>query len=130
MKIKKKRSGMKRDLLDALFSDYIRLRAMSRVGGCERCLSQKVSYKDLQCAHISGRGKMSTRWDADNAVGLCGGCHMYFTAQPFEFTAWATKYLGQDKLDMLQARSRTLAHDIDKSAITVWLKQEIKKLEV
>jgi len=59
---------IKIDPLDALFSEYIRCRAIKEVHGCERCLAWKVDYKGLECSHFHGRAQKSTRWDEDNAA--------------------------------------------------------------
>ena len=76
--------------LDSLFSEYIRKRAISKVGGCERCLTPKFdiqkdngdifpAWKQLQCSHFIGRSKKSTRLDEDNCIGICGACHFGFS---------------------------------------------------
>ncbi len=105
----------KRDPLDTLVSEFIRKRAIVRVGGCERCSSQKYdstredgstypAYMLLQCSHFIGRSTQATRWDEDNAAGLCGGCHMYLEHHPYEHTEWFTNHLGIEVMDLLRAR--------------------------
>jgi len=113
------------DPLDTIFSQYIRMRAMKSVHGCERCLTAKVSYKQLQCSHFIGRGRKSTRWDEDNAAGLCFGCHSHFTAHPLEHVEWFKERLG-DKFNLLQARVRTPGRYIDKASIKLYLQAKIK----
>lgn len=114
--------------LDKLFSEYIRRRAMKLVHGCERCLTGKVSWKQLQCSHFHGRAKRSIRWDEDNAAGLCPGCHMYLTSHPLEHTEWFKNYLGEERFNLLQARMRII-YKVDKELIALYLKQKIKELE-
>jgi len=118
---------MKISPLDKLFSEYIRRRAISRGHGCERCGHWKVSYKDLQCAHMFGRAKKSTRWDPDNAAGLCGGCHMYLDSQAEEKVQWFKKLLGAVAYQHLMIRART-PQKPDENAITLYLKESIKEL--
>ena len=115
------------DALDTLFSLYIRIRAMKRVGGCERCLKKKTSYKQLQCSHFFGRAKKSLRWDEDNAAGLCFGCHQYLGSHPLEHTKWFEEYLGEAKFTLLQARERIIQKP-DREAITLYLKDKIGDL--
>ena len=117
---------MKLDPLDKLFSEFIRRRAMQRVGGCERCLNGKIDYKQLQCSHFHGRAKKSVRWDEDNAIGLCGACHMYLGARPTEHVEFFKKLLG-DKFDLLQTRSKP--GKPDKELIQLYLRQQIEKLD-
>ncbi|KKM70644.1 hypothetical protein LCGC14_1438740 [marine sediment metagenome] len=117
---------MKLDPLDKLFSQYIRMRAISRVGGCERCLHTKTSYKQLQCSHFHGRARKSVRWDEDNAVGLCGACHMYLTAQPHIHEEWFKEKLG-DRFDLLLARMRNTHPKPDKNLLWIYYREKIKE---
>lgn len=125
--------------LDKLFSEYIRRRALERVGGCERCLTFKndivkdngesfPSYKQLQCSHFIGRARRAVRWDEDNAVGLCAGCHMYLTAHPTEHVKFFMDYLGEEKVDLLMARNRERTKP-DIEAITLYYKEKIRELK-
>lgn len=113
--------------LDKLFSKFIRKRAMARVGGCERCLAPKVSYKELQCSHYHGRGKRSVRWDEDNAAGLCCGCHTYLGANPLEHTEWFKQLIGEQEFDLLLSRARTPARYIDKEAIRLYFEEKLRR---
>ena len=115
---------MKEDPLDVLFRNYIQQRAIQRVGGCERCLSGKTSYKQLQCSHFHGRAKKSTRWDEDNCAGLCGGCHMYLTAHPLEHVEWFKAHLGEHEFNLLSSRMRVIGKP-DKAALTLYYQQLI-----
>lgn len=95
-----------RDKADAVFSQYIRLRDMK----CMRCGSLvELNAKGLpishQASHFQGRGKEATRFDEENVDCLCGGCHMYFTANPAEHYMWQVKNKGQSAVDMIVFRS-------------------------
>lgn len=69
-----------------LHSQYVR----QRDGACVRC----GKSDGLQCAHIIGRRAAFTRTDENNAVALCGGCHLTLTEHPHEHVAFFTEYLG------------------------------------
>ena len=118
---------MKISPLDKLFSEVIRTRAMKRVHGCERCLSCKIDYKQLQCSHFWGRAKKSVRYDEDNAAGLCSGCHMYFTAHPHEHNEWFRERLGQGGFDLLTSRANRTHPKIDENLIGIYLRERIKE---
>jgi len=134
-----KRKSPKRDPLDDLFSEYVRRRALARVGGCERCLTKKYdttredgttrpAYMQLQCSHFIGRNAHVVRWDEDNAAGLCGGCHQYLEHNPDEHQAWFLGHLGQATYDMLQARRR-LGVKPDRNALGIYYKVQIALLK-
>ena len=81
--------AIKRDAADKWFSDVVRQNAGFE---CEHCHRQDGS---MECAHIFGRAAKSVRWSMMNAVCLCHYCHLTFTANPLDFTAWLEQYKGQ-----------------------------------
>jgi len=119
------------DRLDILYRDYIRMRAMKRVGGCERCHTPKLNYKDLQTCHIHSRRKHTVRWDIRNAFGGCGGCHMYLDSHIDAKKEFARRLLGEEEYERLfiLAEMTTRQSPIDHKLIEIYLKQKIKELE-
>lgn len=81
---------------DVLFSQRIRA-----YGQCARC----GTTQRLQCAHIVSRRYLSTRWDDDNAIALCAGCHVYFTHRPLEWEEWVVKRFGAEWYEGLKKRA-------------------------
>ncbi len=129
---------IKIDPLDKLFSEFIRRRAIQRVGGCERCLTPQYdteredgtvfpAWKQLECSHFFGRAQKSVRWDEDNAAGLCFGCHQYLGSHPLEHVEWFKARLG-DSFDLLNARARTPVRYLDKAGIKLYLKAKIEEI--
>ncbi len=110
--------------MDKAFSEVIRKRAINRTGGCERCHAGKSSWKQLQTSHFWGRGRKMVRWDEDNAVGLCGACHLYLTAHPAEHTEWFKKKLGDLSYQLLELRAQVVGKP-DIEGIWLWLKKEL-----
>ena len=86
-------SGIKRDALDAVFSDCVRERANWR---CEYTGAGPDSH--LECAHIYGRRKKSVRWHPMNAVCLSHASHMMFTENPILFAQWCHAKFGPDAM--------------------------------
>lgn len=97
---------VKIDPADEAFSWYVRLRDKI----CQRCESEvSLNPKGLpnshHASHFQGRGDENTRFDEENVICLCHGCHAYFTARPSEHTAWQVERIGQEKVDELVLRS-------------------------
>lgn len=82
---------------DMVWSEYIRKRAIVEAHGCQRCLSFKNNYQELQAAHCFGRDRLVTRWLMENGCGLCGGCHLYIdTHEDAKFELFR-KLIGDSK---------------------------------
>ena len=97
--------GIKRDSSDKWFSDCIRHRANYH---CEHCGKYFSGLEQgFHCAHIYGRANKSTRWDVDNAVGLCAHCHRTFSEHPIDFHNWLQEKIGQGMLDLLREKKNT-----------------------
>ena len=107
---------IKIDALDKLFSRYIRNR--------DRCCQRCGSSKSLQCCHMHSRRHQNTRFDPDNAVALCFGCHQYLDSHPIEKIEFFQARLGGQGFDLLRARSQE-ACKIDREAIKLWLQKEL-----
>lgn len=116
---------IRRDPLDEIFSEYIRATAGWK---CERCRNMP-DRRGLHCHHFEKRRKKSTRWDEDNALSLCWGCHQYFQENRNEEVAFMICKLGQERFDMLKSRSRIPAHYIDKSALMLYYQHKLKEIK-
>jgi len=142
-KKKPKRKGFKnirRDALDALFSEYIRRRVYHDGEiTCQRCGgtyydttredgSTKPAWMSLECAHFKGRGQHSVRFDPDNALAACSGCHTIMDSDPDEKIRVFEFWLGKERLDLLRARAVETGK-IDRQAIKLWLKQKLEEMD-
>ena len=125
--------------LDDMFSQFVRRRAIIRCGGCERCGAQKIDvqldsgtvtpgWKQLDCAHLISRVHKGTRWDADNALGLCSGCHFFIDREPESKIEFAKSKLGEEIYELLRIRAMTTTK-VDLAAVRIYLKQLLEKLE-
>lgn len=122
--------GIKRDSLDALFSDYIRLRDRYI---CQRCLKyHEPPTRAIHCAHIFSRRHKGLRWDEENAIALCHGCHAYFTGYPLYFAMWIKERIGKTQYETLMFRSRkpTKYTAFDREQIRLGLKEKLDALKV
>jgi len=131
--------------LDKLFSQYIRMLTYNKDEGtahCEYC--GKVfwdmikengevypAWKHLQCSHFFSRRSKATRWDLDNAAGLCFSCHMYLGGNPYVHTEWFKKRLGSEKFEQLVIRVNMIVKrsKADKEQLYRELKEQVKLME-
>lgn len=111
--------------LDKLFSFYIR----SRDGWkCQRCEKQyQPPTNGLHCAHIFTRGAKSTRFDPENAVAWCYGCHSYMDSHPIEKYDWYIERFGRTQFEILRFKAKK-PRKPDYVMIKLWLKEKLKDL--
>jgi len=84
-------------LADSLFAAFI----VHRDGCCQKCGT--TSY--LQCSHHISRGRLATRYDPENAVAHCRGCHKTFTENPPLHLEWIIDRMGADEYELLLDRA-------------------------
>ena len=55
---------------------------------CVRC---RIPGRAVQWSHVIGRRHKNIRWEADNALTLCAGCHMWWHEYPTLSGEWFRK---------------------------------------
>ncbi len=111
-KPKKKVSLVKQ--LDKLAGELVRAR-----GKCERC----GSNQNLQWAHIVTRSAKRIKWDLDNAMCLCKGCHYLFTVKSWGWPVFVDEKFGEGHYMSLHRRANDFSYKVDHKEILERLKQ-------
>lgn len=121
---------IKIDPLDKVFSEYIRKRAVFNTLGCEFCGSQRA-WDRLQCSHFHGRRSRMTRYDPENACGLCFTCHIFLGEHPNIHSEFFKKRLGSDGFEQLNIRANQICKMTEemKDRIGASLKAQIKEMD-
>lgn len=89
--------------LDKLWSKKVREK-----GYCEYCLKRPPEVV-LHAHHIYSRKNYSTRWDLDNSVTLCNGCHLYKAHKDVqEFSDWVISHFGKEYIENLRKKAHTI----------------------
>lgn len=117
-------AGIKRDKRDIVFSHYVRARDGWR---CQRCGTYypEGQRQGLDSAHFYGRRNKGTRWDGENAVALCRGCHQWFGEHPEHFKAFMHARLGESRYNALAYRAKTPTKFT--RAELEWVHEDIKR---
>lgn len=121
-------SAIKRNLTDRLFSKIVREKAN---WNCERCLRNFENQKSIfDASHYITRGNKRVRWDFQNVLALCRGCHQYFSKNPYDHTKFMEKKLGAAGLGNLIFRSHRNLIDskIDEKFFCQGFKIELKRI--
>jgi len=108
MKRKKRLHGQYKraiDLLDKVFSFYIRLRDQRKYGKCPICMLRKIDVN----FHFFPRKNMATRYEADACCGSCRGCnyqeHMRrgIVDSDIYFRAVHVRLVGEERVKELES---------------------------
>lgn len=121
-------------ILDALYREFIRRRAIRLVGSCQvpGCITRGRcrTYHGLEAVHLHGRGRHTVRWDSRNGVGLCHDHHRYLDTHPIEKQEFFKKLLGEDeywKLFQL-ANMTTKTAPVDYEKVETQLRKLLKEV--
>lgn len=95
--------------LDAVFSQYIRLRNANAQGiaECYTC-GKKDHWKKLQCGHFMSRKSYSTRWDEMNCNVQCVKCNMFEQGMSYVFGLNLNKDFGDGTAEGLLQKSKQI----------------------
>jgi hypothetical protein len=98
---------MKRDALDAVFSDLVRERDD---WSCRRCGTHFPDRKgrDVHCSHFFSRIYNTTRWYLDNCLTLCAKCHDHVGKNPHDHTQLVLRELGPMRYQWLLERKNEI----------------------
>lgn len=122
---------LKRDFLDAAFSDLVR---ECFDWTCQRCGHTWPERKgqDAHCSHFLSRGAgNSVRYNIDNALLLCASCHTYVGMHPDEHTKLFKRIMGPVRYqELCQARRRIfkLSKD-DKKEMAKHYRSELARIQ-
>jgi hypothetical protein len=107
-RIKKLKLAKVKRKLDRLFSDLILSRDERVCQWCGAVGSHGGVHIDN--SHIIPREYLATRWNPDNSLALCFGCHKRrgrsWHGSPLEAVWWLRSYLGDAKCEKLLELSR------------------------
>ena len=110
--------------LDSLWAELIKNRVE---GKCEKC-----GLPGQNAHHLVGRRNYAVRYDLENGVYLCSGCHSLRKdsahQNPLDFMEWLEKYKGKKFITDLKMRSN-FYYKPDFKITRLYLKTELKKYE-
>ena len=73
--------------------------------------------------HLYSRRHLGTRWNLENGILLCAGCHFFIAHKEYElFRCFIIKLIGEDKFNQLKALAY-LPTKVDVSLVLMGLKQ-------
>ena len=103
-----KRSKVVRDL-DAIFSQYIRLKYANEYGEveCYTC-GNKMNWKEAQNGHFYSRARYTTRWDEANCRVQDYRCNVALSGNYIVYTRNMLAEIGAETLDQIEHRSKSI----------------------
>ena len=94
--------------LDAIFSQYIRLKDADHNGDVTCFTCGKVSHykKGMQCGHFQSRKHYATRWLEKNVAVQCVGCNMFKAGEQYIFSKQLDEKYGDGTAEELYIKSK------------------------
>jgi 5-methylcytosine-specific restriction endonuclease McrA len=91
---------------------------------CERCLKPDR----LQWHHVYSRAIVTLRWDLDNLVALCAGCHLWWHHNPLDAAEWFDDHCDRTdpKRKLRLAVSRRTVRKTDYAALRFMLERYVE----
>jgi 4-hydroxy-3-methylbut-2-en-1-yl diphosphate synthase IspG/GcpE len=94
--------------LDAVFSQYIRLRdSVNEISTCFTC-GKTDHWKKLQNGHFMSRRHYSTRWDETNCQVQCAGCNVFRYGEQYKFSIGLDQKYGEGTADEMLQQSKQI----------------------
>lgn len=95
--------------LDKLISERVRNRDNWT---CRRCFKKYAPPTNiLHCSHFFSRRFMGTRFELDNLISLCYGCHRRWEGMKGdEYRDFMITTLGETRLEELKFKSQSYTH--------------------
>lgn len=120
---------IKRDSLDAIFSDVIRESHDWTCVNCNREFPERKG-QDIHASHFYSRQFNATRWFPDNAVALCGRCHDFVGKHPDAHTDLIRSLLGAVRYQCLKDRKQRIYRyrPADKKAMRMHFAAELERI--
>jgi hypothetical protein len=97
--------------LDAVFSEYIRLRNADKNGNVTCFTCGKVEYwkrKGMQAGHFQSRKHYATRWDEINVQVQCSGCNVFKYGEQYKFALNLDKQFGDGTAEELFIKAKEI----------------------
>lgn len=103
-----KRSKVVKDL-DAIFSQYIRLKYANEYGevACYTC-GAKMNWKEAQNGHFYSRARYTTRWEEANCRVQDYRCNVALSGNYIVYTRNMLAEIGSEALDLIENRSKSI----------------------
>ncbi len=134
---KKAKAGLSksklRDKLDAVFSQYIRLKYSDGQGYC-RCIScgKVLPWTKIQNGHYMSRRYMSTRFCEDNCRPQCVACNIFNQGNIQMYRRGLVRQIGEQRVDWVEVHARTENKNwslFELSQLVDFYKKEVERLK-
>tara|TARA_B110000259_G_C13838679_1_gene331724 strand:- start:75 stop:470 length:396 start_codon:yes stop_codon:yes gene_type:complete len=95
--------------LDAIFSQYIRLKDADHLGNAICFTCKKIDHwKKLQNGHFQSRKHYSTRWLEKNCQVQCPKCNVFNYGEQFLFSKYLDEKYGDGTAEELHIKSKEI----------------------
>lgn len=131
-KPKSKSSRSKKiDILDAVFSKFIRRRDCGFTTG--RCIScgSIIQFNGCDAGHYINRQHMSVRYDENNVHAQCVKCNRFDEGNAQGYRRGLISKIGEKETDMLEIKKHNTCHlsEVELDLLIAVYKKKLKEIE-
>lgn len=110
--MKRKKTDKRRlvEKLDAVFSQYIRLKDAQPGTGYVRCISCGAvhHWTKIQCGHYESRANMATRWSERNCHPQCVACNIMQHGNLLAYRRNLVKMYGENEVNLIEVQAHSI----------------------
>ena len=119
--------------LDAIFSEYIRLRDSDHKGNCKciSCGKEAPAFGgSIHAGHFMSRRHLATRWDEKNVNSQCSYCNTFLNGNQYRASIGINNKYCNGTAEELEKRSKTIIKlsRVDYEEAIANIKEKIKQL--
>ena len=116
--------------LDAVFSEYIRLKYADKNGmvRCVTCGAIKY-WKELQAGHYISRQYLAVRFYENNVFPQCVGCNVFKHGNYTSYALYMLDKYGEEKLQWLEQQKHVITKYYPYEEKINFYKERVKELE-
>lgn len=120
-------------VLDAIFSEFIRIRDANKDGIC-KCITsgQYFHWTECDAGHFITRDNMATRWEEENVNAQGRGDNRFKSGKQYEHGQAIDRKYGPGTADKLLAKSKGVCNwkDFEIEAMITYYRAEVKRMKI
>ena len=85
----------------------------------------------MECSHVYSRRHRTIRWDVENAMSQCNGCHRVWHSNPIDSFIWFESEFGSGRIELLREKmnNKVKVSKLEEKEIAKHYREQLKIVE-